>query len=114
MSPEEKQPEMNVETKTNSEKFKYTICYIPFVAIVLFFVEENKTPEFAKHIKYGSFFFIVYVLLAFLFIAIGLGWSIPFVIYIIVSVYFWYKAYSWEKVELEYFDKIEEQIKKKM
>gem|GEM_PF-1230731 len=70
MSPEEKQSENNGETKTNSEKFKYTICYIPFVAIVLFFVEENKTPEFAKHIKYGSFFFIVYVLLVFLFTAL--------------------------------------------
>lgn len=105
------------EQKTKSEKFKYTICYIPLVAIILFFIEDDKNPEFRKHIKYGSFLFIAYILLVFLFNLVlpflNLGW-ILFLIYIIICIYLGYKAYSGEKVELEYFDKIEEKIKDKL
>jgi DNA polymerase III delta subunit len=37
---------------SKNENFKNAICYIPFVAIVLFFTENNKTTELKKHIKY--------------------------------------------------------------
>lgn len=38
--------------KSNSDNLKNALCYIPFVAFVLIFVENNKTEELKKHIKY--------------------------------------------------------------
>lgn len=38
--------------KSNSDNLKNALCYIPFVALVLMFVETNKTDELQKHIKY--------------------------------------------------------------
>lgn len=32
--------------------FKYAICYIPLVAIFLYFTEKNISDEYKKHIKY--------------------------------------------------------------
>lgn len=64
MNPEENTPIENDEaTKSKKENFKHTLCYIPFVAPVLFFVEENKSPELKKHINYGIILFVGYVLL---------------------------------------------------
>jgi len=37
---------------TKKENVKNAICYIPFIAIVLYFVEENKTQDFVKHMNY--------------------------------------------------------------
>lgn len=61
MSEEGNQPtggETETPQKTEKQKFKNMICYIPFVAVVLFFVEQEKTPEFNKHLKYGIFLLI--------------------------------------------------------
>lgn len=38
--------------KPESDNLKNALCYIPLVALVLFFVEENKTDELRKNIKY--------------------------------------------------------------
>lgn len=38
--------------KSDSDNLKNALCYIPFVALVLMFVETNKTDELQKHIKY--------------------------------------------------------------
>jgi hypothetical protein len=44
---------MEEQNKSSSDSLKHALCYIPLVAIVLFFVEEKKTDELRKHIKYG-------------------------------------------------------------
>lgn len=39
-------------SKNNKENFKYAICYIPLVAIFLFFTEKDTNDNYKKHIKY--------------------------------------------------------------
>lgn len=101
------------EKNYNKDNFKNAICYIPLVAVVLFFTENNKTPELNKNIKYWTFLLIVYVLLnAFVWFWV-FRWLIV-IIYLWVSWFLWYKAYSWEKIEIEVIDKIEKNVKEKM
>jgi hypothetical protein len=38
--------------KSGSDYLKNALCYVPLVALVLFFTEENKSVELKKHIKY--------------------------------------------------------------
>lgn len=45
---QEPQPE-----KANKDRFKNAICYIPFVSVLLFIIEKDKTPELKKHTSYG-------------------------------------------------------------
>jgi len=49
--------------KSNNANLKNALCYVPFVAFVLFFVEENKTIDLLKNIKYGAGLFVLYILL---------------------------------------------------
>jgi hypothetical protein len=35
-----------------NENIKYALCYIPLVAIVILFIEENKDEKLKKHIRY--------------------------------------------------------------
>ena len=55
-----------------NELLKHALCYIPLVGAVLFFVENNKSTELMKHIKYGTFLFLAYILLNFIFNVIRL------------------------------------------
>jgi hypothetical protein len=52
--------------KANNDKFKNAICYIPFVSIILFFIEEKKSKELLKNIKYGAFLLLGYIIIRFL------------------------------------------------
>lgn len=38
--------------ENNKDNFKYAICYIPLIAIFLYFTEKNTSEEYKKHIKY--------------------------------------------------------------
>lgn len=101
------------EKNHNKDNFKNALCYIPIVAVVLFFTENNKTPELNKNIKYWVFLLIVYVLLnAFVWFWI-FRWLIV-VAYLWVSWLLWYKAYNWEKIDIEVIDKMEKTVKEKM
>lgn len=98
---------------TKRDNFKNALCYVPFVAIWLFFTEKNKSEELTKNIKYWISLLIAFVLIRFIIewiLMIPLGWLL-FIIYIWVSAVFWYKANKWEKIDIEYIDKIEEKIK---
>jgi hypothetical protein len=39
-------------TENQNARVKNALCYIPVVAFVLFFIEENKTPDLDRNIKY--------------------------------------------------------------
>lgn len=99
--------------KANNDKFKNAICYIPFVSIILFFIEEKKSKELLKNIKYGAFLLLGYIIIRFLITGVLLLpiWGLLFLIYAGVSIFFWYKAYSGEDVTIEYIDKFEEKVK---
>lgn len=98
---------------SKKDNLKLAFCYIPLVAIILFFIEDKKTEELMKHIKYGIILFAGYVIIDFLLWVVFwwmLSWII-FLVYIGLSGFLWYKAYSWEEVNMEYIDKFEDKIK---
>ncbi len=106
MSNEENKPSKN-------ERFKHTLAYVPAVAIVLLFAEDNKSKALMKHIKYGISLLVIYVLLRFVLVTV-LHLDISAIIaaiYGLLSLYLWYKAYTWEDINLEYIDKMEEKVK---
>lgn len=108
-------------TKQNTElsggdKFKNALCYIPLVAFILFFTENNKSAEFLKHVKYGVILFVTY---AVLYIILGFAflWSfrgILGLLYIGISGYLFYKAYKGQEIKLEYIDTAEKKVKDHM
>jgi uncharacterized membrane protein len=92
------------------------LCYIPLVAIVILFIEENKDEKLKKHIRYWIIMFLIYLILT-TFITIIFS-SLAFIInglvvltYFIISWVLWYKAYSWEDGQVELLDNIENKIK---
>lgn len=95
--------------ESQNQNTKNALCYIPFVAIIIFFTENQKSPELMKHVKYGIFLFIIYILLQAI-IGIFLWWLLV-LFYLWISAFLFYKAYNWEKVELEHIDKLEGKIK---
>ncbi len=101
---------------TNSDKFKNSICYVPFGWIVLFFTEETKSKELMKHIKYGTFLLIAFMVIQFIIVwvlSIPLWW-ILFLIYAWITGFLWFKAHNWEDINLEYIDDFEKKIKDNM
>ncbi|MDD3646251.1 MAG: hypothetical protein PHH06_02465 [Candidatus Gracilibacteria bacterium] len=99
-------------SENKKDNLKYALCYIPFFSIVIFFIEDKKTDELRKHIKYAIFLLLAYILLY-----MFLGWmmgAILSLLYIIISVFLGYKAYNGENVDLEIIDDIEKKIKDKM
>ena len=109
---------MSIYKKTDKDNFKNSICYIPFVAIFLFFTEKNKSKEYAKNIKYWIFLLIFYVVLNFfVWFFFPFWWFLKSLIgfvYLWASWFLWFKAYKWENVELEVFDEIEKNVKEKI
>lgn len=95
--------------KSDSDNLKNALCYIPFVAFVLIFVETNKTDELKKHIKYWAFLFWGYIIWQFILSIIWLG-GILFLFYMILSGFLFYKAYQWEDVNLEHIDNFEKKV----
>ena len=118
MSEETNQAQESETNRSGSKAaFKNMLCYIPFVAPVLFFIEQEKSPQLSKHIKYGIFLFIWFLVLNFVFNQIipflHLGWILV-MIYLIASGILWYKAYSGEDFSIEQLDTIEKKVKDNM
>ena len=95
--------------------FKYAICYIPLVAIFLYFTEKNISDEYKKHIKYWILLFVIYVIITTVLRTLWLWWFNWLIIlaYFWVSIYLWLKAYNWEKVDVEILNDISEKIDSK-
>lgn len=107
---------MDWQEKSPKDNFKNAICYIPLVAVLLYVVLENKTEEQLKNIKYGMYLLGLYViittLMAFTLFLAPLIIIVHF-FYIWMSVYYWYKAYKWDDVRIEFIDKLDEKINNK-
>ena len=107
---------MDNNNGSNSDKLKNALCYIPFAWIVLFFTEQNKSAELMKHIKYGTFLFIAFVLIRFIIVWILLlpiSW-ILFLIYLWIIAVLWWKSYNGEDVNIEYIDEFEKKVKENL
>jgi len=103
-------------SEINKDNFKYAITYIPLVAFFFYFAESNRSEEFNKHIKYWMVLFLWYAVLSIVFRILLLWWLTPllFVAYLWVSGVLAYKAYNWEKVEVEILDEIWDKIQEKI
>ena len=101
--------------ENKKDNLKNALCYIPLVNIVLFFVEENKTEEFKKHLNKGLLLFFIYLFIkAILWMFFWYWWWYWWVItliYFIISGVLFYKAYNWENIQIEVLDNVEEKIK---
>ncbi len=98
-------------TQSNNANLKNALCYVPFVAFILFFLESNKTADLLKNIKYWAGLFVAYFVINFIAGLLGLS-ALVFVVYLIASIYLGYKAYVWDAIEIEGMDVIEDKIKK--
>ena len=98
-------------SQSNNANLKNALCYVPFVAFILFFLEADKTADLLKNIKYGAGLFIAYFVLNFIAGLFGLS-TLIFVAYLIASIYLGYKAYVGDAIEIEWMDVLEDKIKK--
>lgn len=99
-----------MEEINKKDNIKNAFCYIPFVAIILYFIEKNKTLEFTKHMNYWIILFVSFVLINFilnLFYFLGFLWYLLTLFYVIISAYFVFKAWNWYEIRVEILDKIE-------
>lgn len=95
-----------------NEAFKHAICYAPFGAIAMFFIETKKSPNLLKHIRYGFALFVAYAIINILSMWF-LGW-IVFLVYVGIALFLGLKAYNWEEVQIRYIDDLETKIKEKL
>lgn len=86
-----------------SVKVKNMLCFIPFFSFVMYFFEEKKTQRIIKNIYYAWFFMIIVFVLSIIFTKFLWLW---WILYILVSSFFWYKAYIWEDIDLEFINNI--------
>lgn len=56
----------DAKNQNQKDNVRNAICYIPFAAIILFFVEDKKSDELKKHIKYGIYLLVAFMVLNFL------------------------------------------------
>lgn len=88
------------------------MCYIPLLAFVFLFTEQNKSDEFKANIKYAIWIFIVYAIIQTVF-GLFLG-SILFLVYVLISIFLGYKAYNGKKIKIDQIDEFETKIKENM
>lgn len=104
---------MENKKSSNKDKLKHSLCYLPFGWIVIYFIEQNKSAELMKHIKYWSYLFFGFILIRL--ILVWLLWipigSLLFLVYLWIAGFFWHKAYKWDEVKIDYFDSFEEKVK---
>jgi uncharacterized membrane protein len=101
-----------MENSNQNQSTKNALCYIPFLAFVFLFTEQNKSDEFRKNMKYWIVIFIIYIVLQTIF----WNWfgGILALLYILISIFLGYKAYNGEKIEIEQIDEFETKIKENM
>jgi len=95
-----------------NDLLKNALSYLPLVGVILYFVEKDKSPELMKHIKYGTVLFVAYIILSVLLTSALTG--IIALVYLAAFCFLGYKAYTGEAVELDFIDKLEDEVKGKL
>ncbi len=103
-------------SEIKKDNLKYALAYIPLVAFFFYFVEEKKSDEFKKHLKYAMVLFLAYIVISIVLRLILLWWLVWLLLfaYLIVSAILWYKAYNWENIDVEILDEIWDKIQEKI
>ena len=99
-----------------NENIKYALCYIPLVAIVILFIEDNKSEDLKKHIRYWIILFSIYLLIT-IFVSLFF-FKLSFIVnWLVVLTYFilsWilgYKVYEWNDTKVDILDDITDKVK---
>ncbi len=103
--------------QSSNVNLKHALCYLPIAAIVIFFTENKRSVELNKHIKYGIFLLLTYVMLKTIIewiLWIQFLWGLLLIVYTWISGVLWYKAYMGENIDVEYIDKFEKKIKENL
>lgn len=104
---------MEWSEKLQKDNFKNAICYIPLLAILLYFIDEIKSDEYKKNIKYWIYLFVLYVFSSII-IKFFLYYSailfILFIVYIIMSSYYWFKAFKWNDINIYIIDELDKKV----
>ncbi len=104
------------KNKVSNESLINALCYVPFWALVMIFTQSKKSKKLKNNIRYWNIIFGIYIIINFISNNVFwwfLSWFL-FILYAWIIVFFWLKAYNWEKVEIEYIDDLEWKIKDKM
>ncbi|MDD2871941.1 MAG: hypothetical protein PHS49_08200 [Candidatus Gracilibacteria bacterium] len=90
---------------SNSDRMKSALCYVPLGGAIIHFMEKNKSVYLVKHIKYGTFLFVAYLLIRIvllgLYLPIG---GILLIAYLGLAIYLGMKAYNGENIDIEAID----------
>lgn len=94
---------LKMEEKRKSDRVKNALCFVPFFAIIIYFIEKNKTERITKNIIYAVFLLVFFIILPILPL---LSFWFTWIIYLFISIFLVYKSYIWEDVDFEFIDKI--------
>lgn len=104
---------MEWSEKLQKDNFKNAICYIPLLAIILYFIDEIKSEDYKKNIKYWIYLFALYVFSSIIIKFFLYYWAILFIlflVYIIMSAYYWFKAFKWNDVNIYIIDELDKKV----
>jgi len=103
---------MGSKDASKNNNVKNAICYIFFFWWVLYFLEDKKSDELKKHIKYWMSLFMSYVFLNYIITWLLMipVWGLLWLVYFVWMSYYAYKAYKWDDIKVKYIDDLESKI----
>ena len=111
MSPKEKPLESWVKKSILDEaNLVHAMSYIPYGvgALAMYFLGNTEKKAALHHIKYSAMIAVAAIVC--LIILNDFFWYILNLAYIVLSVYFGWRAYNGQEVEVEFLDVIEDKI----
>ncbi len=94
----------------NKQNIVHALAYFPFFvgAISMYFLAQTNKEALLHHVKYSLLLSVGILILIFLFNQFFANISI--LLYIGLSIYFAFKAFKWQEIEVELLDVIEDKI----
>jgi len=99
----------------SQESTTHALTYFPYLIgpIAMFLLASTHKKKLFVHIKYSSFFAIVAILLH-IFVSWSILWWLIFPWYVVLSWFLAYKAYSGEKIQIDFIDTLEDKVQEKI
>lgn len=94
--------------KNESQDIKNAMAFVPLLAFIFLFIDQNRTKRFNKNISYAISLFIAYVVSSLFLFFIS---YLILILYFWISVFLWYMAYLNKDVDIKFLDNILNKIK---
>jgi uncharacterized membrane protein len=96
------------------EEFTHSFSYFPYFIgpLVMFFLADSDRKKLMVHIKYSSVIAFIAILCI---IAMNsfFTWLVS-LLYLGLSIFLALKAYSWEKIQIDFIDSLEDSVQEKL